>query len=179
MIQGVHAETVVFVDFNRATELVRAAGWPWLGRPGAMSTREVDLGEGVARRFRVRNGQLRVIEGKQITCSIQLERPDSPMQTLVRAQLTVTPVPRERRTRLALQGGAAPDLFQGVPASTNAFLRVANGYARSLLQSVASAMEGGNHPPRRGPLGTPAAYHRLAVDLRQRQRLSGSRPSNT
>jgi hypothetical protein len=52
MIQGVHAETVVFMDFDRATELVRATGLPWLGRPGPMSTREVNLNADASRPFR-------------------------------------------------------------------------------------------------------------------------------
>jgi hypothetical protein len=149
MIQGVHADTVVFMDFDRATELVRATGWPWLGRPGAMSTREVNLNGGAAGRFRVRPGQLRVLKGKTVDCSIQLERPDGLMATLVRGQVMLTAVPTERRTRLVLRGVAARDLIEGVPWTTNACLRVANAYARSLLESVATAMESGNHPPRR------------------------------
>jgi hypothetical protein len=71
------------------------------------------------------------------------------MATLVRAQVTLTAVPAERRTRLALRGVAARDLIEGAPSTTNAYLRVANTYARSLLESVATAMEAGNHPPRR------------------------------
>jgi hypothetical protein len=151
MIQGVHAETVVFMDFDRATELVRATGWPWLGRPGPMSTREVNLNADASRPFRVRPGQLRVLKGKgkTVDCSVQLERPDGLIATLVRAQVTLTAVPAERRTRLALRGVAARDLIEGAPSTTNACLRVANTYARSLLESVATAMEAGNHPPRR------------------------------
>jgi hypothetical protein len=149
MIQGVHADIVVFMDFDRATELVRATGWPWLGRPGAMSTREVNLNGGASRPFRVRPGQFRVLKGKTVNCSVQLERPDGLMATLVRGQVTLTPIPTERRTRLTLRGVAARDLIEGVPSTTNACVRVANAYARSLLESVATAMEAGNHPPRR------------------------------
>jgi len=149
MIQGVHAETVVFMDFDRATELVRVTGWPWLGRPGAMSTREVKLNGGALRPYRVRAGQMRVLRGREVNCSVQLERPQGHMATLVRAMVTLTPVPAERRTRLALRGMAARDLIEGVPATTNACLQVANAYARSFLDSVAVAMEAGNHPPRR------------------------------
>src|SRR5450756_46514 len=119
MIQGVHADTVVFMDFDRATELVRATGWPWLGRPGAMSTREVNLNGGAAGRFRVRPGQLRVLKGKTVDCSIQLERPDGLMATLVRGQVMLTAVPTERRTRLVLRVVAARDLIEGVPCTNN------------------------------------------------------------
>src|SRR5260370_396939 len=69
MIQGVHAETVVFVEFDRATDLIGVAGWPWLGGPGAMSAREVSLDGGAPRRFRVRAGQLRILKGKEVSCA--------------------------------------------------------------------------------------------------------------
>src|SRR5258708_381883 len=147
MIQGVHAETVVFVEFDRATELIGVAGWPWLGRPGAMSAREVSLDGGAPRRFRVRAGQLRILKGKEVSCSVQLERPEGPMAALVRAQLTLTPVPKGGRTRLSLRGVAARDLVEGLPSTTDTCLRMANTYARSLLVGVATAMEAGNHPP--------------------------------
>ena len=149
MIQGVHADTVVFMDFDRASELVGATGWPWLGKPGAMSTREVNLNGGAPRRFRVRSGQLRVLKGKEVICSVQLERPDGTIATLVRAQVTLTPIPAERRTRLTLRGVAARDLIEGAPSTSSACVRAANNYARALLESVATAMEAGNHPPRR------------------------------
>src|SRR5712692_10096569 len=115
MIQGVHAETVVFVEFDRATDLMCMAGWPWLGSPGAMSTRELSLDGGAPRSFRVRAGQLRILKGKEVNCSVQLERPEGPMAALVRAQLTLTPVPKAGRTRLSLRGVAARDLVESVP----------------------------------------------------------------
>ena len=147
MIQGVHAETVAFVDFERATELVRTSGWPWLGKPGAMSTREVSLDTGVPRRFRVRAGQLQALRAKEVMCSVQLECPDGPLMTVVRGRLTLTAVPAEHGTRMKLTGVAARELIDEAPAaSASACLRQANAYARSLLEGVAMALEAGPHP---------------------------------
>jgi len=146
MIQGVHAETVVFVDFDRATELVRTSGWPWLGKPGSMSTREVCLDTGVPRRFRVRAGQLQALRAKEVMCSVQLESPDGPLATVVRGRLTLSAVPAEHGTRLKLTGVAARELIEESPTSASACLRQANAYARSLLEGVAMALEAGPHP---------------------------------
>lgn len=154
MIQGVHAETVAFLSLEEAAGLFRLAHWPWLGLQGQFSTRRVVLIGTTPRECWLRVTGVRVAGHRaglksaeqRVGCSVQLESRDGPRATpLIRAEITLAPAPTHGgkiRSVLTLQGMAIRDLAgPSGTTSTDATRRLANEYARSLLQQIAAAME--------------------------------------
>ncbi len=154
MIQGVHAETVAFLNFQQAAGLFQLAGWPWLGQPDQFATRRVWLKGTTPRDCWLRVTAVKVADRRagvkaadhRASCSIQLESRDRPHATpLIRAEITLATAPSHDgviRSVLSLQGMAVRDLAgPSGTTSTDATRRLANEYARSLLEQIAAAME--------------------------------------
>ncbi len=145
MIQGVHAETVAFLNFEQAARLFRSAAWPWIGQPGQFATRRVWLKGTTPRDCWLRVTAVKVADHRA-SCSVQLESRDGPQATpLMRAEITLAPAPTHdgvTRSVLTLQGMVVRDLAgpSGI-TSTDATRRLAKEYARSLLEQIAAAME--------------------------------------
>ena len=145
MIQGVHAETVAFVDYKRAAKLFQLPGWTWLGLPGQFSTRRVRLDGAPPRDCRLRVSRVQVLK-QALACTLQLEsREGAPGTSLIRGDLNLAAAPdgnAATRCVLSLHGLAARDLADsGGPSSADAARRLANEYARSLLEQVAGSLE--------------------------------------
>ncbi len=154
MIQGVHAETVAFLSFEQAAGLFRLAAWPWFGQQGQFGTPRVWLRGTTPRDCWLRVTAVKVADHRpgakvadhRASCSVQLESRDGPRATaLMRAEITLTPaLTRDGviRSILTLQGMVVRDLAGPAGITpTDATRRLANEYARSLLQQIAAAME--------------------------------------
>ncbi len=154
MIPGVHAETVVFLNFKQAAGLFRLVAWPWLGLQGQFATRRLWLRGTTPRACWLRVTAVRVADHRagvkladhRASCSVQLESRDGPRATpLMRAEITLATAPTHDgviRSVLTLQGMAVRDLAgPSGTTSTDATRRLANEYARSLLQQIAAALE--------------------------------------
>ncbi len=145
MIQGVHAETVAFVDYKKAAKLFQLPGWTWLGLPGQFSTRRVRLKGTPPRDCRLRVTRVQVLK-QALACTLQLESWEgAPGTPLIRGDLSLAPAPNGNaatRCVLTLHGLAARNLADsGGPASADATRHLANEYARSLLEQVAGSLE--------------------------------------
>ncbi len=145
MIQGVHAETVAFIDFKHAASLLQVPGWTWLGLKDQFSTRRVWLKGTRPRDCRLRVTGVKVLN-QTATCTVQLEsREGAPGTPLIRGDLSLAPAPygnAASRCLLSLHGLAARNLADsGGPASAEATRRLANEYARSLLDQIAGSLE--------------------------------------
>ncbi len=145
MIQGVHAETLAFIDFKRAAKLFQVPGWSWLGQRGQFSTRRVWLKGNPPRDCRLRVTRVQVLK-QGLACTVQLEsREGAPGTPLLRGDLSLAPAPNGHaasRCVLSLHGLAARNLADSAgPASADATRHLANEYARSLLEQVAGSLE--------------------------------------
>ncbi len=145
MIQGVHAETVAFVDFKHAASLLQVPGWTWLGLRGQFSTRRVLLTGTPSRDCRLRVTRVNVLN-QTATSTVQLEfQEGAPGTPLIRGEVSLAPAHNGNaatRCVLSLRGLAARNLADsGGPASADATRRLANEYARSLLEQIAGSLE--------------------------------------
>lgn len=145
MIQGVHAESVAFVDYKQATRLFQLPGWTWLGLPGQFSTRRVHLKGTPPRDCQLRVTHIQVLK-RALACTLQVESREGPPGTmLIRGDFTLVAAPiatAATRCVLSLTGLAARHLAEtSGPASIDASRHLANEYARSLLQQVAGGLE--------------------------------------
>lgn len=138
MIQGVHAQTLVFASYQRVHDRVLAQGWPRLGTATQYGGRDVALRGTEPRRF-----HLHVVDrrerAKTVCCQLELHDAKRRSAPLMRVELTF--VPDGANTRVSLSGSAAVDL---TPASSmQGFMsrRLANEYARALLEGIAHATE--------------------------------------
>ena len=138
MIQGVHAQTLVFAGYRQVHDRVLARGWPRIGTASQFGGRDVALRGSEPRRF-----HLRVVDrrdrAKTVCCQLELHDAQRTSAPLMRVELTF--VPDGANTRVTLSGSAAVDL---TPASSmQGFIsrRLANEYARSLLEGIAHATE--------------------------------------
>jgi len=145
MIQGVHAETIALVDFRHAASVLQVPGWTWLGVAGQFSTRRVRM-TGTP----PRDGGLRVsrvsVMNQAATCRVQLESQEGvPGTALIRGDVSLAPAPGGNATTrcvLSFRGLVARNLADvGGPASAEATRRLANEYARSLLEQIAANLE--------------------------------------
>jgi hypothetical protein len=154
MIQGVHAETVAFLNPEQAAGLFRLAAWPWFGQQGQFATRRVWLEGTTPRDCYLRVTTVKVVDHRarakvadhRVSCSVQLESGEGPRATpLMRAEITLAPAPTREgviRSILTLQGMVVRDLAgPSGTTSTDATRRLANEYARSLLRQIAAAIE--------------------------------------
>ena len=138
MIQGVRAMTVLFATADQAGGLVLTKGWPWLGSPGKLGSREVFLTGSLPRLFQVRVFDART-RRKIVSCQVELWDPDRVHAVLLKAELTFTP--NGPSTNVALKGSALSGLAAASSMQTVLSLRVANEYARALLEQIARDME--------------------------------------
>lgn len=144
MIQGVHAEIPVFIEFADAVSLFGVRGWPWLGIRGDFATRRLSL-RGELQPCRVRVTDMK-IDRYGATCSVQIESDASAASPtpLIRAQVSLTPAVNGHtasRSHIVLRGTAARNLAGSFSTSTQETRLIANEYARWLLQHMAADLE--------------------------------------
>lgn len=137
MIQGVHAQSVVFIGVESVEGLLHGGLWP--GPQGHVSTAELTFTGTRPDRLVVRIGEVRSAK-KTASCSFQLASPKERFKPKVRGTLEFTTVPMRGRTKVILQGMADRDLI-GTPATTETVRGVANEYVRQLLDEVARRLE--------------------------------------
>ena len=154
MIQGVHAQSVVFIGPESVEGLLR--GGLWRGPQGRASTVELTFTGTRPDRLVVRIGEIRSSK-RSASCSFQLESPKERFKPKVKGTLEFIAVPMRDRTKVILQGMADRDLV-GV-ASTETVRGVANEYARVMLADIAGRLE---ELARREP-GKATGPNRLAV----------------
>ena len=166
MIAGIHASIAVARTADEVRATLDQDGWPWLGRPGARMTREVDLDGRPPQAFQVRVSSTRGAARNSVTWHLRLERPDAPPspQASLDLKLSLEPL-GAAATRLRLDGHAAHDLMAPGGVTPRAAVRLAAcAYARSLGEQIASAFEGrppssvdeaAGRPRRAAPVRTP------------------------
>ena len=143
MIAGIHAGIAVARGADEVRATLEQDGWPWLGRPGAQMTREVDLDGRPPQAFQVRVSSSRGAARNSVTWHLRLERPDTPAspQASLDLKLSLEPL-GATATRLRLDGHAAHDLVASAGVSPRAVVRLAAcAYARSLGEQIVSALE--------------------------------------
>lgn len=138
MLQGVHAETIVFTSYQQARSLRLDAGWPLVGTASEFGGRDVKLLGAKPRRFRIRVTGLRE-SGKAISCQLDLHDGDRVFAPLMRVELSF--VPDGPNTRVRLTGATARDLTPASAMQGEMSRALANEYARALLGLIAKAME--------------------------------------
>lgn len=160
MIQGVHAETIVFAQYEKAAQFVLTRNLPSIGIASQFGGREVEL-----RGTRPRMSRVRVTDVRQrartISCQLEVHDIARLYSPLMRIELSF--VPEGGNTRVNLTGATARDL---APASSTqqATSRVlANEYARGLLDQIAMAIE------KRPGEGDPASKARPAKGARPKK----------
>lgn len=137
MIQGVHAQSVVFIGIESVDGLLHGGLWP--GSRGNAPTAELTFTGTHPDRFVVRIGDIRSAK-KTASCSFQLESPKDRFKPKVRGTLEFTTLPLRGRTKVTLQGMADRDLV-GTLAPTETVRGVANEYVRQLLDEIAGRLE--------------------------------------
>ena len=143
MILGVHASIAVARRPDEVRATLDREGWPWLGRPGRFSTRVVRLEGRPARSFHLRIVSSRGVGRYGTTWRLRLERPDGPLtaEALLDLQLVIEPL-KAGGTKLSIDGRAARELGKSVAPTSRAATRLAaSGYARSLVEEIASVLE--------------------------------------
>jgi hypothetical protein len=138
MIRGVRATTILFATAKQASGLVLTTGWPWLGSPGKLGSRDVFLTGSRPRRFQVRVFDART-RGKVVSCDVELYDADRGGAVLLKAKLTFAP--NGASTSVTLQGSVLPGFAPTSSMQTVLSLRVANEYARALLEQIARDLE--------------------------------------
>ena len=137
VIQGVHAQSVVFVGTESVGGLLQ--GGLWRGTHGRSSTGELTFTGTRPDRLVVRIGDIRSSK-RSASCSFQLASPKERFKPKVKGTLEFTEVPRRGRTKIILQGMADRDLV-GALAPTEAVRGVANEYVRQMIDQIASRLE--------------------------------------
>lgn len=138
MLQGVHAETIVFTSYQQARILRQDGGWPLIGKPSEFGGRDVKLQGTRPRRFRMRMTDLRE-SGKTISCQLDLHDCDRMFAPLMRVELSF--VPDRTNTRVRLRGSTVRDLAPASAIQGDMSRALANEYARALLSQIAQAMK--------------------------------------
>jgi hypothetical protein len=129
MIQGVHAKTLVLIDFKHAASLLQVPGWTWLGLDGQFSTRRVMLTGTPPRECRLRLMRVNLLN-QTVSSRGQLEsRKGAPGTPLIRGEVSLALAPNGNaatRCVLSLRGLVARNLADsGGPASAEATRRLA------------------------------------------------------
>jgi hypothetical protein len=137
MIQGVHAQSVVFIGPESVGGLLQGGLWP--GPQGRASTAELTFTGTRPDRLVVRIGEVRSAK-KAASCSFQLDSPKERLKPKVRGTLEFITIPMRGRTKIVLQGMADRDLA-GTLAPTETVRGVANEYVRQLLDEIARRLE--------------------------------------
>jgi hypothetical protein len=137
VIQGVHAQSVVFIGVESVEGLLRSGLWP--APQGHASTAELVFTGTRPDRLMVRLGEIRSAK-KTASCNFQLESPTERFKPKVKGTLEFTSVPLRGRTKIVLQGMAERDLA-GTQAPTETVRGLANEYVRQLLDEIAKRLE--------------------------------------
>jgi hypothetical protein len=140
VIQGVHAETIVFSPYQRAHGLVAARDWPTLGTTGKLGGRELELAGKRPRRFRMHVTDVRA-RTKSVTCQLELHDAERVSAPLMKLELSF--VPDGGNTRISLVGSTARALAPASSTQGDVSRQLANQYARALLDQIAQAIEKG------------------------------------
>lgn len=133
MLQGVHAETIAFATYQQARLCLLDGSRPLIG-----AASEVVLRGTPSRRFRLRTRDLRET-GKTLSCQIEFHDATRHFAPLIRVEVSFTP--DGDNTRVRLRGSSVRDLSPASPRQDEASRRLANEYARGLLDQVAHAIE--------------------------------------
>lgn len=137
MIQGVHAQSVVFIGLESVEGRLQEGLWP--GPQGHASTAELTFTGTHPDRLVVRIGEIRSAK-KTASCSFQLESPMERFKPKVKGTLEFTTIPMRGRTKVILQGMADRNLA-GTLAPTETVRGVANEYVRQLLDEIVRRLE--------------------------------------
>jgi hypothetical protein len=137
LIQGVHAQSIVFIDLDTVAHLLQDGHW--LGPQANSSTIVLRLTGSRPDRLVVRIGRVQSAR-KMTSCDFQLESPKEHAKPVVRGAIEFSRVPKQTRTKLILHGVADRDLL-GALASTETVRGVANEYARQLLSAIVTKLE--------------------------------------
>ena len=154
MIQGVHAQTIVFTTYEHASSLVLAPGWPWIGTADQFGGREVAFRGTRPRRFRLRVSDARQ-RSKFISCRLELHDMERLFGPLIKVELSLAP--EAMTTSITLTGSTVRELAPASSMQAVVSRRLANEYARSLLDQIADEMEKGS------AASTPNAQSRTAA----------------
>lgn len=133
MLQGVHADTIIFADYHHTRSSLLGGG-SLLSQSG----REIELQGTPPRRFRVRVRGMREV-GKAISCELQLHEGKQGSAPLMAVDLTFAP--DNANTRVRLRGATARNLSPASPTQDDLSRRLANQYARALLDQIANGIE--------------------------------------
>lgn len=137
MIQGVHAQSVVFIGPESVEGLLK--GGLWRGPQGRTSSAELEFSGTRPVRMVVRIGEIRSSR-KAASCGFQLESTKERFKPKVKGMLEFLEAPTQGRTKVTLQGMADRGLADAL-ASTELVRGVANEYGRQLLDEIASRLE--------------------------------------
>ncbi len=138
MLQGVHGETIVFTNYQRARSHLLAERGPAIGTVSEFGGRDVKLQGTKPRRVRVRVTDLRE-RGKTILCQLDLHDAERLLAPLMRVELSF--VADGANTRITLRGAAVRDLTPASSLQAATSRGLANEYARGLLDQIAKAIE--------------------------------------
>lgn len=137
MIQGVHAQSVVFIGTESVAGLLQ--GGLWRGPQGRASTAELAFTGTRPDRLFVRIGEIRSSK-RSASCSFQLEALKERFKPKVKGTLEFMEAPTRGRTKVILQG-TADRALAGTSAPTEAVRGVANEYVRQMLDEIARRLE--------------------------------------
>lgn len=138
MLQGVHADTIVFTSYPQARSCLVNGPHPLIGTASEFGGRDIKLFGTPPRRFRMRVTDLRE-RGKAISCQFELHHRDQLSGPLMR--LDVNFVPDGANTRVRLRGSTVRHLSPASSTDGATSLGLANAYARALIDQIAKAME--------------------------------------
>lgn len=159
MIQGVHAETIVFAKYEKAAQFVLARSLPSIGIASQFGGREVELRGTQPRTSRVRVTDVRE-RGKTISCQLEVHDVARLYAPLMRIELSF--VPEGANTRVNLTGATSRDLTPASSTQDATSRGLANEYARALLDQIAKAIE------KRSAESNPASRLRPAKERRSK-----------
>lgn len=167
MITGIHSSIAVARTPDQIRSTLDRDGWPWLGRPGPLMTRAVDLDGHPPQSFQVRVTARRGAGRSGTTWHLRLERPSAPPSPQAPLDLTLSLEPLgTTATRLGLDGQAAHDLMASGGVTPRAAVRLAAcAYARSLGEQIASALE--REFPGPADKAAPRSAHRANIRPRK------------
>lgn len=158
MLQGVHGETIVFTSYQQARSFLIAGSTPLIGTASEFGGRAVVLRGTPPRRFRMRVTDTRE-SAKTVSCQVELH--DAEQQRAPRMRVELSFVPDGTNTRVRLTGSAARNLSPASAVQDATSRRLANQYARDLLDQIAKAME------TRSAKSLPAGDGRVALRKRR------------
>ena len=133
MLQGVHADTIIFADYHHTRSSLLGGG-SLLSQSG----REIELQGTPPRRFRVRARALREV-GKAFSWELQLHEGRYGSAPVMTVDLTFAPY--AANTKVTLRGTTARNLSPASATQDERSRRLANQYARALLDRIAGGIE--------------------------------------